>query len=117
MNNISSGNLIYKGVMVLTSFADIGKSSKDLFTKYFKYDLVNFDFKSKTDDDVDLHVQCNSEENEVNASADITFRPIDGVTVKTKVDSGNRFINEVELKNSSLSTQHNIIATIDQNLR
>ncbi|KAM7538481.1 hypothetical protein Aperf_G00000071283 [Anoplocephala perfoliata] len=102
--------------MVLVSFADIGKPSKDLFTKYFKYGLFNFDFKSKTDDDVDLHVQCKEEENRMSASADITFRPVDGVTVKTKVDSNNQFINEVELKNSSFSTQHNIIATVDQNL-
>lgn len=103
--------------MVLTSFGDIGKSSKDLFTKYFKFNLINFDFKTKTDDDVDIHVQCNEENSQLNAVADLTIRPIEGVTVKTKVDSTNQLINEVEFKNKSFDTQHNIIGTIDHNLR
>nr|CDS26396.1 Voltage dependent anion selective channel [Hymenolepis microstoma] len=102
--------------MVLTAFADIGKSSKDIFTKYFKCNLINFDFKSKTDDDVDVHIQCNDENSQMLASADITIRPIEGVAVKTKVDSNNQLISEVEFKNKSFDTQHKIIGTIDQNL-
>ncbi|VDN98922.1 unnamed protein product [Rodentolepis nana] len=102
--------------MVLTAFGDIGKSSKDIFTKYFKNNLVNFDFKSKTDDDVDVHIQCNEDNSQILASADITIRPIEGVALKTKVDSSNQLISEVEFKNKSFDTQHKIVGTIDQNL-
>ncbi|VDL19634.1 unnamed protein product [Hymenolepis diminuta] len=102
--------------MVLAAFGDIGKSSKDIFTKYFKCNLINFDFKSKTDDNVDIHVQCNEDNSQIHAAADVTIRPFEGVTLKTKVDSNNQLINEVEFKNKSFGTQHNIIGTIDQNL-
>ena len=102
--------------MVLPSYNDIGKPARDLFTKYFKFNLINFDFKSKTLDDIDLHVQCNDEDNQIVGVSDVTFRPVDGVSVKTKINSKNQITSDVEIKNKSFPTKHNVVTTIDHNL-
>uniref|UniRef100_A0A5K3ESU4 Voltage-dependent anion-selective channel n=1 Tax=Mesocestoides corti TaxID=53468 RepID=A0A5K3ESU4_MESCO len=99
--------------MVLTSFADIGKPGKDLFTKYFKFSLINFDFKSKTEDNVDLHLQCNEVDNKFVAASDVTFKPVDGISVKTKIDSNWLITNDIEIDDKKLSMQHNVITSID----
>ncbi|KAH9282888.1 Adenylate cyclase type 9 [Echinococcus granulosus] len=117
-----SGRFICQGwggllaAMVLTSFSDIGKAAKDIFTKYFKFNLINFDFKSGTEENVDLHIQCTENDNQIVAASDVTFKPVDGVSVKTKVDSKNQITNDIEIKNQSWSTRHNIITTVDHNL-
>lgn len=103
--------------MVLPSYNDIGKPARDIFTKYFKFNLINFDFKSSTLDNVDLHVQCNEEDNQIIAVSDVTFRPLDGISVKTKIDSKNQITNDIEIKSKALPTKHNVISTIDHNLR
>ncbi|VDK33595.1 unnamed protein product [Taenia asiatica] len=119
---VCSGNFIRQGsrglvvVMVLPLFADIGKPAKDLFTKYFKFNLINFDFKSSTEENVDLHIQCTENDNQIVATSDVTFKPLDGVSVKTKIDSKNQITSDVELKSESLSSKHNIITTIDHSL-
>ncbi|KAL5110295.1 Adenylate cyclase type 9 [Taenia crassiceps] len=121
-DNMCSGNFISQGsrdwlaAMVLTSFGDIDKPARDLFTKYFKFNLVNFDFKSNTEENVDLHIQCTEEDNQIVATSDVTFKPVDGVSVKTKIDSKNQITNDIEIKNKPLSSQHNIITTIDHSL-
>lgn len=116
------GNFIRQGLgellagMVLTSFGDIGKPVKDLFTKYFKFNLINFDFKSTTEDNVDLRIQCTENENQIVATSDVTFKPVDGVSVKTKIDSKNQITSDIEVENRSFPSKHNIITTVDHSL-
>ncbi|VDM30829.1 unnamed protein product [Hydatigera taeniaeformis] len=113
---ISQGFGDLLGEMVLTSFADIGKPARDLFTKYFKFNLINFDFKSNTEENVDLHIQCTENDNQIVATSEVTFKPVGGVSVKTKVDSKNQISSDVEIKNKALLAKHNIVATVDHSL-
>lgn len=102
--------------MVLTSFGDIGKCTKDIFTKHFKSGLFNFDYRSKPSDDIDLHIQCDGNDNSVAAKSEITFKPMSTVSVKTTVDTNNQITSDVQVNPKSTGSQHNIIATIDQSL-
>ncbi len=99
--------------MVLTSFGDIGKPAKDLFNKYFKFNLVNFDFKSTTENDVDLHVECTGKGSKLDAASDVTFKPADGISVKTKVDSNWMITSDIEIKEKIQSVKHNIVSSLD----
>ncbi|VEL19723.1 unnamed protein product [Protopolystoma xenopodis] len=40
-------------------YADLSSSARDLFEKHFKFGLLNFDFKSKTSNNVDIHINGN----------------------------------------------------------
>lgn len=99
--------------MVLSSFADIGKPARDLFTKHFKYGLVNFDLKSTTERDVDVHIECKSVKSNVEAISHITFKPADGVAVKTTVDTNCLISTNLEIKETFQSTKHNIVPSLD----
>lgn len=100
-------------VMVLTSFADIGKPAKDLFAKHFKFSLINFDFKSTTEQDVDLHIECKKSGGCMEAASDVTFKAADGISVKSKIQSSGLISADVQINEKLQSMKHNIIASLN----
>ncbi|KAL7064399.1 hypothetical protein AAHC03_05345 [Spirometra sp. Aus1] len=98
--------------MSLCSFGDLGKAAKDIFTKHFKNSFCNFNYKSKTENDVDVHIECSGRD--FQAAGDVTFRLADGISVKTKVDNAMKLTNDVEISEKIRGMKHNIVCSVDK---
>ncbi|VDL86058.1 unnamed protein product [Schistocephalus solidus] len=98
--------------MALSSFGDLGKAAKDIFTKHFKTSFCNFNYKSKTENDVDVHIECSGRD--FQAAGDVTFKPADGISVKTKIDNAMKLTSDVEISEKIKGVKHNIVCSIDK---
>ncbi|VDM04149.1 unnamed protein product [Schistocephalus solidus] len=99
--------------MSLSSFGDLGKAAKDVLTKHFKTYIFNFDYKSKTENNVGIHVECSCEEyNQATAAGNLTFRLADGIFVKTTIDNNMKLTNDVEISEKIKGTKHNIVCSL-----
>ncbi|BHF65471.1 Adenylate cyclase type 9 [Sparganum proliferum] len=98
--------------MSVCSFGDLGKAAKDIFTKHFKNSFCNFNYKSKTENDVDVHIECSGRD--FQAAGDVTFRLADGISVKTKVDNAMKLTNDVEISEKIKGMKHNIVCSVDK---
>uniref|UniRef100_A0A0X3Q4P6 Voltage-dependent anion-selective channel protein 1 n=2 Tax=Schistocephalus solidus TaxID=70667 RepID=A0A0X3Q4P6_SCHSO len=101
--------------MSLSSFGDLGKAVKDVLTQHFKTSIFNFDYKSKIENNVGVHVECSCDEySQTAAVGDITFRLADGIFVKTTIDNNMKLTNDVEISEKIKGTKHNIVCSVDK---
>ncbi|KAA3677362.1 uncharacterized protein DEA37_0012712 [Paragonimus westermani] len=101
---------------MVTSFKDLGKSTRELFDKHFKFGLLNFEFKTKTSNDIT--VTCggkhDSKSQNVEGYLESKLKPTKGVSLKTKVDSAWIITSELEVeKKLHKGLSHDVIATVE----
>ncbi|VDP76193.1 unnamed protein product [Echinostoma caproni] len=101
---------------MVTSFKDLGKSARELFDKHFKYGLLNFEFKTKTKNDI--AVTCggkhDTKSQQVAGYLESKLKPTKGVSIKTKVDSNWVVTTDVEVeKKLHKGLSHNAVATVE----
>ncbi|VDK34923.1 unnamed protein product, partial [Dibothriocephalus latus] len=74
------------------------------------------DYKSKTENNIDVHVKCLCPDrwSQASATGEITIRPADGISVKTKIDDGMKLTNDIEISEKIKGTKHNIVCSIDK---
>ncbi|KAF5399873.1 Voltage-dependent anion-selective channel protein 2 [Paragonimus heterotremus] len=101
---------------MVTSFKDLGKSTRELFDKHFKFGLLNFEFKTKTSNDIT--VTCggkhDSKSQNVEGYLESKLKPTKGVSLKTKVDSAWIITSELEVeKKLHEGLSHDVVATVE----
>ncbi|KAL7064390.1 hypothetical protein AAHC03_05343 [Spirometra sp. Aus1] len=100
--------------MSLGSFGDLGKAAEDVLTKHFKNSFCNFVYKSKTENNVDVHVECNGHNYQTTAFGDLTFRPFDGISVNTKINDTMKLTSDIEISEKIRGMKHNVVCSIDK---
>nr|CAH8846932.1 unnamed protein product [Trichobilharzia regenti] len=101
---------------MVAGFGDLGKSARDVFDKNFTFGLLNFEFKTKTENDVS--VTCGGKHDttagRVSGFVESKLKTAPGISIKTKVDSKWILTSELEVeKKLHENLSHNIITTME----
>ncbi|THD20148.1 Voltage-dependent anion-selective channel protein 2 [Fasciola hepatica] len=101
---------------MVTSFKDLGSSARELFDKHFKYGFLNFDFKTKTKNDIAVNCggKHDTKSQQITGYLESKLKPTKGVSIKTKVDSNWVVVTDVEVeKKMHEGLSHNALATVE----
>nr|CAX71078.1 Voltage-dependent anion-selective channel protein 2 [Schistosoma japonicum] len=101
---------------MVASFGDLGKSARDIFDKNFSFGFLNFEFKTKTENDISVTCGGKHDTNlgRVSGFLESKLKAAPGVSVKTKVDSKWILTSEVEVeKKLHEDLSHNLITTME----
>ncbi|KAH8876349.1 Voltage-dependent anion-selective channel protein 2 [Schistosoma japonicum] len=101
---------------MVASFGDLGKSARDIFDKNFSFGFLNFEFKTKTENDISVTCGGKHDTNlgRVSGFLESKLKAAPGVSVKTKVDSKWILTSEVEVeKKFHEDLSHNLITTME----
>lgn len=76
-------------VNMVKSFKDLGKDARELFSSNFTFGLLNFQFKTKTENDIDVtlggkHI---TKDDQLSGFLTTKLKPTSDVTLKTSIDS------------------------------
>lgn len=101
---------------MVTSFKDLGKSTRELFDKHFKFGFLNFEFRTKTKDDVSI--TCggthDTKGQQFSGYVESKIKPSKGVSLRTAVDSAWVITSDLEIeKKLHPDLSHNITATAE----
>lgn len=102
--------------IMVTSFKDLGKATRDLFDKHFKFGVLNFEFKTKTSNDISVTFGGNHDikSRHVTGHLETKSKPTKGVSLKTKVDSAWVITSELEVeKKLHENLSHVVITTAE----
>lgn len=85
---------------MVSSFKDVGKSTRELFEKHFDVGFFKFQFETKTDNDVKVTWggKHDISKNDTVAYLETKIKPRSGISVSTKVDSNAIVQSEVEVE-------------------
>ncbi|GAA42677.2 voltage-dependent anion channel protein 2 [Clonorchis sinensis] len=101
---------------MVTSFKDLGKNTRDLFDKHFKFGFLNFEFKTKTSNDIAVTCggQHDSKSQHVAGFLETKLKPAKGISLKTKVDSAWVITSDLEVeKKLHENLSHDVVATVE----
>nr|QQY02453.1 voltage-dependent anion-selective channel protein 2 [Cryptocotyle lingua] len=101
---------------MVTSFKDLGKCTRDLFDKHFKFGFLNFEFRTKTSNDIAVTFggQHNTKSQNVAGYLESKLKPTKGVSLKTKVDSAWVITSNLEVeKKLHENLSHDVTATVE----
>ncbi|CAH8545634.1 unnamed protein product [Heterobilharzia americana] len=101
---------------MVAGFGDLGKSARDLFDKNFSYGFLNFEFKTKTENDVSVTCGGKHDTNagRVSGFIESKLKTAPGISLKTKVDSKWVLTSELEVeKKLHNNLSHNLITTME----
>ncbi|CAL8070047.1 unnamed protein product [Calicophoron daubneyi] len=101
---------------MVTSFKDLGKSTRELFDKHFKFGLLNFEFKTKTSNDITVTCGGKHEVDSklVSGYLESKTKPASGVSLKTRIDSGWVVTSDLEIeKKFHENLTQNLLTTVE----
>ncbi|CAH8547472.1 unnamed protein product [Schistosoma margrebowiei] len=101
---------------MVASFGDLGKSARDIFDKNFSFGYLNFEFKTKTENDISVTCGGKHDTNagRVSGFLESKLKAAPGVHLKTRVDSKWLMTSELEVdKKFHEDLSHNVITTME----